>query len=283
MALHQQLPFFNPSVPFSTPIQGGLIDGMIITVSGRVLPDAEGFSMNLHQGSNISLDLKARYECSLNIEHDTTHKWGLEEKKFETPFPRGQLFVLQILVTLGSYKVSTNGKPFMEYKHHIPFKSVDRFNVDGKVALNSVVFQLAPHLVAPPGSLKVPYKSVIHGGLYVGKVIIVQGFIPSQPYRIVISLRHKHGIAFDYSPRFDQNVVVRNTYEDGKWGKEERSEPMPFKKGEPLLVTIFCGQHQYEVFVNGEKAHTYNHRFTNLEEIDVLDIRGGVQLTFVQP
>ncbi|RXN17247.1 galectin-9-like isoform X1 [Labeo rohita] len=232
------------SVPFTTPIQGGLTEGMIITVSGRVLPDADRFSLNLQHGSTVALDLKARYECGLKIEQDTSQKWGSEERKFETPFQRGQLFVLQILVTLGSYK---------------------------------------PHLVAPPGSFKVPYKSVIHGGLHAGKVIIVQGFIPSQPYRIVISLRHKHGIAFDYSPRFDQNVVVRNTYEDGIWGTEERSEPMPFKKGEPMLVTIFCGQHEYEVFVNGEKAHTYNHRFTKLEEIDVLDIRGDVQLTFVQP
>ncbi|KAI2666944.1 Galectin-4 [Labeo rohita] len=273
MALAQQLPFFNPSVPFTTPIQGGLTEGMIITVSGRVLPDADRFSLNLQHGSTVALDLKARYECGLKIEQDTSQKWGSEERKFETSFQRGQLFVLQILVTLGSYKVSTDGKPYSEYKHLVPFKSVDTFHVDGKVELNLVAFQHA----------KVPYKSVIHGGLHAGKVIIVQGFIPSQPYRIVISLRHKHGIAFDYSPRFDQNVVVRNTYEDGIWGTEERSEPMPFKKGEPMLVTIFCGQHEYEVFVNGEKAHTYNHRFTKLEEIDVLDIRGDVQLTFVQP
>ncbi|XP_073708933.1 galectin-5-like [Garra rufa] len=178
--------------------------------------------------------------------------------------------------------ISTNGKPYSEYKHLVPFKSVDRFQVDGKVELNLVAFQLAPHLVAPPGSLKVPYKSIIHGGLYVGKVIIIQGLIKSQPYRIVISLRHKLGIAFDYSPRFDENAVVRNTYENGIWGRADRSEPMPFQKGDPTLVAIFCGQHQYEVFVNGEKAHTYKHRFTKLEEIDVLDIRGGIELTFVQ-
>ncbi|KAK2917032.1 hypothetical protein Q8A67_001406 [Cirrhinus molitorella] len=282
MALHQQLPFFNPSVPFTTPILGGLMDGMIITVSGRVLPDADRFSMGLYHGSDVALDLKARYECGLNIEHEASQKWGSEERKLETSFQRGQLFVLQILVTLGSYKISTNGKPHSEYKQLVPFKSVDRFQVDGKVELNLVAFQLAPQLVAPPGSFKITYKSIIHGGLQVGKVIIVQGFIPSQPYRIIISLRHKHGIAFDYSPRFDQNVVVRNTYENGIWGTEERSKPM-FKKGEHVLVTIFCGQHEYEVFVNGEKAHTYKHRFTNLEEIDVLDIRGDIQLTFVQP
>ncbi|RXN38122.1 galectin-9-like isoform X3 [Labeo rohita] len=129
----------------------------------------------------------------------------------------------------------------------------------------------------------VPYKSIIPGGLQVGSVINVQGSIQYQPYRFQINLRHKFGIAFQYNPRFDENVVVRNTYEDGKWGPPERSEPMPFKGGERLMITIICGQHEYEVFVNGEKAHTYKHRFTDLKEIDVLDIRGDVQLTLVQP
>lgn len=31
----------------------------------------------------------------------------------------------------------------MDYKHRLPFKSVDSFHVDGKVALNLVAFQLA--------------------------------------------------------------------------------------------------------------------------------------------
>lgn len=128
--------------------------------------------------------------------------------------------------------------------------------------------------------------------------------------RVVFSLRHKLGIAFDYSPRFDENEVVRNTYQDGKWGEEERSEILPFKRGALMQVdghtcryicidiwimtvvshmccafqvTIICSHHQYEVFVNGEETHTYKHRYTKLEEIDVLDIRGDLLLTFVQP
>ncbi|KAK9976960.1 hypothetical protein ABG768_018988 [Culter alburnus] len=129
----------------------------------------------------------------------------------------------------------------------------------------------------------VPYKSVIPGGLQPGKVIIIHGVISPQANRVVISLRHKHGIAFAYSPRFDENVVVRNTYQDGQWGAEERSELLPYKRGALMQVTIFCSHHQYEVFVNGEKTHTYKHRYTKLEEIDVLDIRGDMQLTFVQP
>lgn len=56
--------------------------------------------------------------------------------------------------------------------------------------------------------------------------------------RVVISLRHKHGIAFAYSPRFDENVVVRNTYQDGQWGAEERSELLPYKRGALMQVGV---------------------------------------------
>lgn len=53
-----------------------------------------------------------------------------------------------------------------------------------------------------------------------------------------IILRHTTGIAFYDSVRFDEHVVVYNSCEDGTWGNEERSELMPFKRGEPMQVGI---------------------------------------------
>uniref|UniRef100_A0A673IEN1 Galectin n=1 Tax=Sinocyclocheilus rhinocerous TaxID=307959 RepID=A0A673IEN1_9TELE len=282
MALYQQLPFFNPSVPFTRLIQGGLQEGTIITVCGRVLSDADRFQVDLKYGSDIALHFNPRYEGGSGyIMHNTLQRgrWGSEERKYETPFPRGQMFALQILVTLSSYKISTNGKPFSEYKHRMPFSWVDRIHVSGNMEVKLVAFQTNVAKCVPT----VPYKSIIHGGLQLGKVIIIQGFINPQANRVVISLRHKTGIAFVYSADFDENLVLCNTYGDGKWGKEEQSELMPFKKGQPLQVTVFCSRHQYQVFVNGEQTHTYSHCHTKLEEIDVLEVSGDVQLSFVQP
>lgn len=48
-------------------------------------------------------------------------------------------------------------------------------------------------------------------------------------------------------------------------------------------VTISCGPDNYEVFVNGKKAHAFSRGCKNMEEIDVLEVSGDVQLTFVQP
>ncbi|KAK7161077.1 hypothetical protein R3I94_003913 [Phoxinus phoxinus] len=49
-----------------------------------------------------------------------------------------------------------------------------------------------------------------------GKCFVIHGVINLQAKRVGFSLRHKTGVAFDYSPDFDENVVVRNRYEDGK-------------------------------------------------------------------
>lgn len=119
---------------------------------------------------------------------------------------------------------------------------------------------------------KVPYKSIIDGGLRSGKVIIIEGVINpdgfdnnnntpsvwnnlfeswplpsdqknskdviSSPFsRMEIFLRHKTGIGFYYSPHFDENVVVCNSYEDGTWGEEEIYELMPIEIGQPLQVS----------------------------------------------
>uniref|UniRef100_A0A672MF89 Galectin n=1 Tax=Sinocyclocheilus grahami TaxID=75366 RepID=A0A672MF89_SINGR len=282
MALYQQLPFFNPSVPFTRLIQGGLQEGTSITVCGRVLSDADRFQVDLKYGSDIALHFNPRYEGgSEYVMHNTLQRgrWGSEERKYETPFPRGQMFALQILVTLSSYQISTNGKPFSEYKHRMPFSWVDRIHVSGNMEVKLVAFQylVVRYVLNIYMSVcefifyTVPYKSIIHGGLQLGKVIIIQGFINPQANSLCFKIV------------FNINLVLCNTYGDGKWGEEEQSEVMPFKKGQPLQVTIFCSRHQYQVFVNGEQTHTYSHRHTKLEEIDVLEVSGDVQLSFVQP
>ncbi|XP_016361971.1 galectin-9-like [Sinocyclocheilus anshuiensis] len=284
MALHEQLPFFNPTVPFCSPIPGGLLEGMSITVCGRVFPDANRFHVDLQNAADVALHFNPRYNSGGYIVHNSRLNgvWGNEENKAPTPFPRGHLFTLQILITLSSYKISANGKPFSEFKHRMPLTHVDKICMAGMVRPSLIAFQyLEPDHPVPPASLKVPYKSIIDGGLRSGKVIIIEGVI--NPDGMEIFLRHKTGIAFYYSPRFDENVVVCNSYEDGTWGDEEIYELMPIEIGQPLQVTIFCSHQGYEVFVNGEQTHTYSHRYTNLEEIDVLDIRGDVQLSFVQP
>uniref|UniRef100_A0A8C2PSF5 Galectin n=1 Tax=Cyprinus carpio TaxID=7962 RepID=A0A8C2PSF5_CYPCA len=289
MAFYQQQPFYNPRIPFSGQIQGGLQDGKAIIISGRVLPGANRFHVNLqcgsHSGADIALHFNQRYESPGYVVHNTCQSrcWGSEERKYESPFPQGQPFTLQILVEQDKYKISTNGRHFMDFRHRIPYTQVDTISVDGMVELNSIAFQNpAPYLPPQPAFPTVPYKTVINGGLYPGKNIVINGVINPSANRITFNLRHRSGIAFHYNPRFDEKVVVRNTNHMEQWGTEERSGGLPFQRGQPFQVSISCNPHHYNVFVNGKQAHTYKHRFTMLNDIDILEICGDLQLTLVQ-
>uniref|UniRef100_A0A8C1ZI67 Galectin n=1 Tax=Cyprinus carpio TaxID=7962 RepID=A0A8C1ZI67_CYPCA len=294
MAFYQQQPFYNPRIPFSGQIQGGLQDGKAIIISGRVLPGANRFHVNLqcgsHSGADIALHFNPRYESPGYVVHNTCQSrcWGSEERKYESPFPQGQPFTLQILVEQDKYKISTNGRHFMDFRHRIPYTQVDTISVDGMVELNSIAFQnpapyLPPQPAFPVSTITlVPYKTVINGGLYPGKNIVINGVINPSANRITFNLRHRSGIAFHYNPRFDEKVVVRNTNHMEQWGTEERSGGLPFQRGQPFQVAISCNPHHYNVFVNGKQAHTYKHRFTMLNDIDILEICGDLQLTLVQ-
>uniref|UniRef100_A0A673J1G8 Galectin n=1 Tax=Sinocyclocheilus rhinocerous TaxID=307959 RepID=A0A673J1G8_9TELE len=296
-------------IPFSGQIQGGLQDGKSIIISGRVLTGANRFHVNLqcgsHSGADIALHFNPRYESPGYVVHNTSQSrcWGSEERKYEAPFPQGQTFTLQILVEQDKYKISTNGRHFMDYRHRIPFTQVDTISVEGMVELNSIAFQnpapylppqpafpgyiapqarYQPQYAVPPGCGTIPYKTVINGGLHPGKNIVIQGVINPSASRITFNLRYRSGIAFHYNPRFDEKLVVRNTNQMEQWGTEERSGGLPFQRGQPFQVTISCNPHHYNVFVNGQQAHTYKHRYTKLNDIDILEICGDLQLTLVQ-
>uniref|UniRef100_A0A672NZG0 Galectin n=1 Tax=Sinocyclocheilus grahami TaxID=75366 RepID=A0A672NZG0_SINGR len=259
--------FYNYRVvPFSCMIKGGLQDGMSITVCGQVLPNADRFHVNLQHGSDVvALQVNPRYQMlwvgPAYVVHNTHQNgaWGWEERKYETPFPRGQMFSLQILVTKESYKILANGKPFSEYKHRFPFSNVDRICVVGMVELSFVTF----HYFAT-----VPYKTIIHGGAQPGKGIIIQGVISPQAKRVLFSLRHRTGIAFDYSFCFDENVAVCNSYKDGKWGNEEQSGLKLFERGQAFQVCLY-DSHTYSFFwglINILSLHCFTSQYC----IDIL-------------
>uniref|UniRef100_A0A3B1K884 Galectin n=1 Tax=Astyanax mexicanus TaxID=7994 RepID=A0A3B1K884_ASTMX len=291
MAFYQQEPFYNPVIPFTGSIQGGLLEGKSIIISGRVLPGANRFHVNLQCGSrhgaDVALHFNPRYDSGSGYIVTNTlrnSQWGSEERIHKAVLPAGGVFTLQIMVDRASYKISVNGMHVMEYNHRIQLSMVDTIVVDGMVEVNSIAFQNPPQAdcgCSCCGVFSVPYKSVIAGGLQPGKNITINGVVNHQAHRFSFNLRHMGGVALHYNPRFDENTVVRNTLTGEKWGSEERFGGLPFNRGQPFQVVISCNPHHYNVFVNGNQAHTYNHRFTRLHEIDVLEISGDLTLTSV--
>ncbi|NP_001034900.1 lectin, galactoside-binding, soluble, 9 (galectin 9)-like 4 [Danio rerio] len=278
MADCQQHPFLSPSIPFIGPLLGGLQEGKTLIIIGRVLPNADIFGVNLQHaakcGTDIALHFKPCFDVGpAHIVFNTFEKgnWGPEEKS-TCPFVKGQPFTLEIHVTKEAYKVSVNGQHLADYKHRIPFTLVDTILVPLMVELDFIAYQKP---------VTVPYKTLISDGLQSGKDIVIHGVPKADSDRMTFNLRHRYGIAFHYQCRFDQNAVVRNTWENGKWGAEEKHGPVPFIRGQFFQVKISCHSDHYDVFVNGKQTHIYKHRFTELEDIDVFEIRGNVEVIFV--
>ncbi|XP_019502670.1 PREDICTED: galectin-9 isoform X2 [Hipposideros armiger] len=316
-----QPPFLSPVVPFYGSIQGGLQDGLQITVNGTVLYTSETrFSVNLQTGrsdNDIAFHFNPRFEEGGYVVCNTKQNgyWGPEERKMQMPFQRGSPFELCLLVQSSDFKVMVNGSLFIQYPHRVPFHRVDTISVTGAVVLSYVNFQppgywqsqTAPiaqtiihsmkstpgqmfsNPVTPPPAYSnptypMPFFTAIPGGLYPSKTIVISGTILPNANRFHINLRSGSDIAFHLNPRFDENAVVRNTQIGSSWGSEERSLPrkMPFLRGQSFTVWIMCESHCLKVAVDGQHLFEYYHRLSNLPAINNLEVGGDIQLTHVQ-
>ncbi|XP_041850287.1 galectin-9-like [Melanotaenia boesemani] len=147
MALVQQAPFVKPKIPFSGSIHGGLQEGKSITISGRVLPGADRFHVNLQYGirpgADVALHFNPRYGWYPYVVTNTFQfgKWGPEERKQNFVLPAGSPFDLTITVTPDFYQFRINDYHFVDYRHRIPFQKVDSICIVGKVEISSVSFQ----------------------------------------------------------------------------------------------------------------------------------------------
>uniref|UniRef100_A0A673JHD4 Galectin n=1 Tax=Sinocyclocheilus rhinocerous TaxID=307959 RepID=A0A673JHD4_9TELE len=202
--------------------------------------------VNLQCGSDsdadIALHINPRYENDSAHVMYSTYKngtWGSEQSTPDSPFVKDKLFAIEILVTKEVYKVYAlfaevksyaNGKHVMDYEHRIPITQVHTISVDQNIELEFIGYQK---------SLLVPYKTLINGGLQPGNNILIYGVPNTDSKRVEFNLRHRYGIAFHYLSLFDENVVVCNTSENGKWGAEERSGGVPFLKGQLFQVGIY--------------------------------------------
>nr|XP_033809499.1 galectin-4 [Geotrypetes seraphini] len=131
----------------------------------------------------------------------------------------------------------------------------------------------------------VPYRANLSGGMFSKRTVIIRGFIPqgANNFHVNFKVGFSNEIALHINPRMTECCVVRNSFLNGGWGREERDlAHNPFRPGEYFELSVRSGNHRFKVFVNGEPLFNFDHRFHNVQQIDSIEVDGDVVLSFVQ-
>uniref|UniRef100_A0A8D0ATJ3 Galectin n=1 Tax=Salvator merianae TaxID=96440 RepID=A0A8D0ATJ3_SALMN len=124
-----------------------------------------------------------------------------------------------------------------------------------------------------------PFENANFGGVRDGLLVLVSGSVPYFCQRFQINFqvgswwKRETDVAFHFNPRFDQHCVVFNSFEGGKWQHEEKSDDLPFHKGEAFEI-------RFLVSVNGKHFGEFKHRIP-MSQVDTLGISGDVEVTSI--
>ncbi|XP_070788145.1 galectin-5-like isoform X2 [Pituophis catenifer annectens] len=187
-------------------------------------------------------------------------------------------------------QVHVDGKLQLELKHKVCLSQVNNVGISGQLDMDSVSFQGQTPIAYSIGQCfqpqiySLPYRTTICGGFSPSKSIIISGSVSASAHRFHINLKAGNDIAFHLNPRFDQNVIVRNSHFNMCWGSEERHLPcgMPLLRGQPFTICIQCEAHCFKVAVNGHHQFDYKHHLCNLLQINLLEVDGDITLTNIQ-
>ncbi|XP_067831216.1 galectin-9-like isoform X2 [Heptranchias perlo] len=157
----EQQPIYNPLIPFTGVIFGGLQDGKMVIIQGQVPGHAKRFAVDFQCGScekprsDIAFHFNLRYDEGNVVVCNTLERqcWGSEERKQQMPIPCGSYFELIVNVRSYCFQVSVNGQHFLEYNHRLPFSRVDTLKISGDVHVNAITFRspnIQPVLASTP-------------------------------------------------------------------------------------------------------------------------------------
>ncbi|XP_035240191.1 uncharacterized protein LOC118209140 [Anguilla anguilla] len=284
---------FN-TIPYHGPIHGGVRKGMYLYFRGTIHDDINRFHINLECGGkkgNRALHFNPRFKPSEVVVFNTflNGRWGKEERVQEMPFHKRESFELVFFVTPKGYQVIVNGRRFYMYKHRLPVEHVNTLAIAGDVSMETLkmIGGGVQKYQGPRKILvtKIPHVGPVYGSLRTGMYVFFRGTVPQNINRFHINLQYGErkgsDIALHFNPRFTPSeVVVFNSFRNGRWENEERPSEMPFRKGEDFELVFFITAEGYQVNVNGRRFHFFKHRMP-VETVGALSIAGDVSMKTV--
>lgn len=216
---------YRPSIPFQSGIPGGIYDGKMIEIKGRIPYGADRIGINLVTGfdpnSDKALHLSIRFDQNCVVRnHQEYGQWGREERLGVFPFSIGRDFTMMIAVERNNYRIAVNNQHCWDFRHRLPFERVKSLAMDGRVDVHEVDFidRGNPYLptypstpvvhpaayvnpgqfsygqpprpsLAPAYNPSIPYAYPIYGGLKPGMTIYISGRPSANPHRFTINLQ----------------------------------------------------------------------------------------------
>ncbi|KAM6987587.1 galectin-4-like isoform 2-T2 [Tautogolabrus adspersus] len=311
-------PVYSPSIPYLGPVYGGLREGSSIYIQGSVPENITRFFVNLlcgqSESSDVTLHFNPRFDgwdkVVFNSRQDGS--WKSEEKIRDMPFSKGKGFEMVVMVTSKGYQIKVNGKDFHTFQHRLPVERVCGIHIAGDVSIQTINVigggmgggmgcghpagigggngggfpgsNLPGMGGQPVYNPPVPYSNKIPGGMSPKRTIIIRGMVPNGANRMSINfmVSRSRDIAFHMNPRVREGMVVRNSKIGGNWGQEDRELSLnPFMEGQYFDMSIRCGNQRFKVFVNGQHLFDFFHRLQSFSEIDMLEIEGDVQISYI--
>ncbi|XP_008572161.1 PREDICTED: galectin-4 [Galeopterus variegatus] len=136
-------PAFNPPVPYTGRLHGGLTARRTVIVKGYLPPTSKSFAINFKVGSSgdIALHINPRLVEGAVVRNSRLNgSWGAEERTISyNPFGPGRYFDLSIRCGVDRFKVYANGQHLFDFPHRFSaFQKVDMLEIQGDVTLSYV-------------------------------------------------------------------------------------------------------------------------------------------------
>lgn len=136
-----------------------------------------------------------------------------------------------------------------------------------------------------------PFYGKLPSHLSPGSRLHVVGRVKVLPHSFYMNLQQSQciwphpTIAFHLNPRFNtvggKHVIIKNSWLDGRWDREERSEiHTDFMPSRTFHMIIACTSGGYEVYLNGNLIAQYNHRIDS-KIVDTVYIHGDIRLKHI--
>jgi hypothetical protein len=127
----------------------------------------------------------------------------------------------------------------------------------------------------------------VQGTVQDGTLITIQASTPGSANGFSINLACGPGdlgtsdIALHINPRFSENSMPRNSFQNGSWGAEDRSGAgLPIQKGQSFECILLVQNDKFMISFNGQHFGEFKHRIPK-ERITHVVIKGDVQVNNV--